>query len=59
MKKIQFTALEVEQLKAIKKYFITDSKATTSSQTENSQKLAKIAAKYNVDTQVIWDSIPN
>lgn len=59
MTKIKLTQKEIEQLTVVKKELLTDKYATPSSQTRNHEKLALVAKKYNVDIQVIYDSIPN
>jgi predicted DNA-binding protein YlxM (UPF0122 family) len=44
-------------LKKVKKELLTDRNATFKSQSKNSAEIQKIAEKYNVDSQIIYDSI--
>lgn len=49
---------ELRAFKKAKKELRTDKNATFTSQTRNNNIIEKLAEKYKVDTQIIWDSIP-
>lgn len=57
MNKIQLTKEEQKLLTKVKNALLTDINATPSSQTRCHEEIAKVAKKYNVDSQVIYDSI--
>lgn len=57
MGKIQLTKEENQELKKIKTELLTDKNATPASNQACERKIAFIAKKYNVDSQIIWDSI--
>lgn len=57
MKTIKLTTSEQKMLQKVKKELLTDKDATFTSQGRNYDKIEKIAKKYDVDTQVIYDSI--
>ena len=57
MKTIKLTTSEQKMLQKVKKELRTDKDATFTSQSRNNDKIEKVAKKYDVDTQVIWDSI--
>lgn len=57
MDTIELTTEEKRILKKAKAEMLTDRYATPASNQRNEQKIAKVADKYNVDTQVIWDAI--
>lgn len=53
-----YTDSELKQLKRTKKELLTDENTTFTSQTRNNNIIERLAEKYKVDTQIIWDSIP-
>lgn len=57
MKIIKLTASEQKKLKRVKKELLIDRNATFKSQSKNSAEIQKVAEKYGVDSQVIYDSI--
>ena len=57
MKAIKLTTSEQKMLKKVKKELLTDRNATFKSQSKNSAEIQKIAEKYNVDSQIIYESI--
>ena len=50
---------ELRQLKAAKKQLLTDQQATFTSNARSWATIKKVADKYNVDSQKIYDMIPN
>ena len=58
MKKIEFTAEEKKKLKNVKSELLRDSHATFNSQARNYKILEEIANKYGVDSQTIYNQIP-
>jgi predicted DNA-binding protein YlxM (UPF0122 family) len=59
MTKIMLTKEELRQLKAAKKQLLTDQQATFTSNARSWATIKKVADKYNVDSQKIYDLIPN
>ncbi len=57
MKTIKLTSDELKILRKVKKELLNDSHATFKSQSRNNDRLQKVADKYGVSTQVIYDSI--
>ena len=58
MAKIILTPEEIRQLKAAKKQLLTDTKTYWENNPKSQATIKKIADKYNVDTQIIYNLIP-
>lgn len=56
--RIIFTVEEIETLKEIRQYMLTDENANTTRHSAYAEKLSQIARKYKVQPQLIWDLIP-
>jgi hypothetical protein len=57
MKAIKLITSEQKMLKKVKKELLTDRNATFKSQSKNLAEIQKVAEKYGVDSQIIYDSI--
>lgn len=58
MTKIILTKEELRQLKAAKKQLLTDTKTYWENNPKSQAIVKKVADKYNVDTQIIYNLIP-
>jgi hypothetical protein len=56
---IELTKDEVKELKRAKNQLLTDQQATFTSNARSWATIKKVADKYNVDSQKIYDLIPN
>lgn len=58
MKKILLTKEELRQLKAAKNQLLTDTTTYWENNKKSEAVIKKVADKYNVDTQIIYNLIP-